>query len=101
MRILNWLLRAFIFLALFGLAINNQQAATVNWLFSYAWTTHMIVIILAAFAGGAVFGVLAMTPAWWHHRRRARRLESPAALVAPALSAAPPAPDMTAVRDGL
>jgi uncharacterized integral membrane protein len=101
MRILNWLLRAFIFLALFGLALNNQQAATVNWLFSYAWTTHMVVIILAAFVCGAVFGVLAMTPSWWHHRRRARRLETPAAPAAPSLPAAPPAPDMTAVRDGL
>ena len=73
MRILTWLVRAFLFLALFGFAINNQQLATVNWLFSYAWTARMVIIVLAAFVAGTVFGVLAMTPSWWHHRRRARR----------------------------
>jgi lipopolysaccharide assembly protein A len=101
MRILTWLVRAFLFLALFGFAINNQQLATVNWLFSYAWTAHMVIIVLAAFACGAVFGVLAMTPSWWHHRRRAKRLATPVVPVPPALPAAPVAPDVTVVRDGL
>lgn len=101
MRILTWLMRAFLFLVLFGLAINNQQLATVNWLFSYAWTAHMVIIILAAFVCGAVFGVLAMTPSWWHHRRRARRLETPVVTAPPPLPAAPVAPDLTVVRDGL
>jgi len=58
MRILTWLIRAFLFLALFGFAINNQQLATVNWLFSYAWTARMVIIVLAAFIAGTVFGVL-------------------------------------------
>ena len=101
MRILTWLVRAFLFLVLFGLSINNQQLATVNWLFSYAWTAHMVIIILAAFVCGTVFGVLAMTPSWWHHRRRARRLETPVVPAPPALPAAPVAPDVTVVRDGL
>jgi uncharacterized integral membrane protein len=101
MRILSWLLRAFLFLALFGFAINNQQPATVNWLFSYAWTARMVIIVLAAFVAGTVFGVLAMTPSWWHHRRRARRLETPMASAQPTLPAAPVAPDLTVVRDGL
>ena len=101
MRILTWLVRAFLFLALFGFAINNQQLATVNWMFSYAWTARMVIIVLAAFVCGTVFGVLAMTPSWWHHRRRARRLETPVVPAPPALPAAPVAPDVTVVRDGL
>ena len=101
MRLLTWLVRAFLFLALFGFAINNQQPATVYWLFSYAWTARMVIIVLAAFTCGTVFGVLAMTPSWWKHRRRARRLETPPALPPPALPAAPVAPDVTVVRDGL
>jgi putative membrane protein len=101
MRILTWLIRAFLFLALFGFAINNQQLATVNWLFSYAWTARMVIIVLAAFVAGTAFGVLAMTPSWWHHRRRARRLETPVVPAPPALPAAPVAPDVTVVRDGL
>jgi len=101
MRILTWLLRGFIFFALFAFALNNLQPATVNWFFSYAWTTPMVIIVLVAFACGAVFGVLAMTPSWWHHRRRAKRLESPAVAAPAAAPAATPAPDLTIVRDGL
>ncbi|HYP31491.1 MAG TPA: LapA family protein [Burkholderiaceae bacterium] len=101
MRLLTWLIRAFLFLALFGFAINNQQLATVNWLFSYAWTARMVIIVLAAFTCGTAFGVLAMTPSWWKHRRRARRLETPVAPPPPALPAAPVAPDVMVVRDGL
>jgi putative membrane protein len=101
MRILTWLFRAFLFFALFAFALNNLQPATVNWFFSYAWTTPLVIIVLVAFACGAVFGVLAMTPSWWRHRRRANRLATPPAAPAPALPAASPALDVTAVRDGL
>lgn len=101
MRILTWLLRAFLFFALFAFAINNQQSATVNWMFSYSWTAPLVIVVLVAFACGAVLGVLAMTPSWWHHRRRARRLESPVVFAQAPVSVAPPTPDLTVVRDGL
>ena len=101
MRILTYVLRGFIFFVLVAFAINNQQPVTVNWFFSYAWTAHMVIIILAAFVCGTVFGVLAMTPAWWRHRRRARRLETAVVPAPAALPAAPVAPDVTVVRDGL
>ena len=101
MRILTWLLRAFLFFVLVAFAINNEQPVTLNWFFSYAWTAPLVLIVLVAFASGAVFGVLAMTPSWWRHRRRARRLEAPAAAPAPTAPAAAPAPDVIVVRDGL
>ena len=103
MRFLTWLFRAFLFFTLFAFALNNQQPVAVNWFFGYAWSTSMVYVVLAAFAVGCVFGVLAMTPSWWHHRRRAKQLHQAAAQSspAPATPAAPPIPDVTAVRDGL
>ena len=101
MRLLIFLFRVFLFLALFAFAMNNLQPATVNWFFSYAWTAPLVIIVLIAFACGAVFGVLAMTPSWWRHRRAARRLDTPAAAAAPPAPAGAPAPDATVVRDGL
>ena len=83
MRLLVWLFRAFIFFTLFAFALNNQQTATVRWFFGIEWHAPMVIVVLAAFAGGCAIGVLAMVPAWWHHRRVARRQQpAPAAAVA-------------------
>ncbi len=104
MRAFTWLFRAFLFFTLFAFAVNNQQPVAVNWFFGYAWRTPMVYVVLASFAIGCVFGVLAMTPAWWRHRRRARQLHAAAASSlpsAPAAPLAPPLPDVTVVRDGL
>lgn len=101
MRVLTWLLRGFIFFALFAFSLNNQQEASVRWFFGYEWRAPLVIIVLSAFAGGAALGVLAMVPSWWHHRRRAGRL--PAADAAPVVApapAAPPEPQMPP-RDGL
>ena len=79
MRVLIWLVRAFIFFTLFAFALNNQQTATVHWFFGVGWSAPMVIIVLAAFAAGCVIGVLAMVPGWWRHRRVAK-----AALATPA-----------------
>jgi uncharacterized integral membrane protein len=79
MRILSWLIRAFIFFALFAFALNNQQEAAVRWFFGYEWRAPMVIVVLTAFAGGCAFGVLAMVPSWWRHRRVARRHAPPPA----------------------
>jgi uncharacterized integral membrane protein len=83
MRILVWLFRAFIFFTLFAFALNNQQSAAVRWFFGVEWHAPMVIIVLAAFAGGCAIGVLAMVPAWWKHRRVARR-HAPSPVPAPA-----------------
>jgi lipopolysaccharide assembly protein A len=82
MRLVIWLLRAFIFFTLFAFALNNQQAATVHWFFGVGWNAPMVIIVLAAFAAGCVIGVLAMVPGWWRHRRVA--LAAPAMVSRPA-----------------
>jgi uncharacterized integral membrane protein len=81
MRILVWLVRAFVFFTLFAFALNNQQEAAVRWFFGYEWRAPMVIVVLTAFAGGCAFGVLAMVPSWWRHRRVARRHAPPSAPV--------------------
>jgi hypothetical protein len=51
------------FLALFAFALNNQQETVVHWFFGFEWRAPMVIVVLAAFAGGLVIGVLAMVPA--------------------------------------
>ena len=79
MRLLVWLLRAAVFFALFAFALNNQHDAVLKWFFGYEWRTRMVFVVLAAFALGSAFGVLAMVPSWWRHRRVVRRQEREAA----------------------
>ena len=88
MRPIVWLLRAFIFFALFAFALNNQQSVTVRWFFGFEWHAPMVIVVLAAFAAGAAIGVLAMVPSWWRHRREAQRLAPPP------LPPAPPPPSV-------
>ena len=78
MRLFVWLFRAFIFFALFAFALNNQQSASVRWFFGIEWHAPMVIVVLAAFAGGCAIGVLAMVPSWWKHRRVAKRQAAPA-----------------------
>jgi uncharacterized integral membrane protein len=71
MRLIVWLLRALVFLALFALALNNQQEVELHWFFGLEWRTRMIYVVLAAFMAGSAIGVLAMVPRWWRGRRPA------------------------------
>ena len=77
MRLVVWAFRAFVFFTLFAFALNNEQQVAVHWFFGTQWRAPMVIVVLAAFAGGAAVGVLAMVPAWWRHRRIARRQAPP------------------------
>ena len=83
MRLISWLIRAFIFFTLFAFALNNQHVATVHWFFGVQWHAPLVIIVLAAFAAGCAVGVLAMLPDLWLRRRLKRRLPSPPAATAP------------------
>jgi putative membrane protein len=41
-------------------------------------------VVLVAFSGGCVIGVLAMVPSWWRLRRQAQRYAPPVVPAAPA-----------------
>lgn len=85
MKYLLWLLKAAIFFTLFAFALNNQQDATVYFFFGTYWRAPLVLVVLAAFAGGLVVGALGMLPGWWKHRSAAAQL--------PATSTVPAAPD--------
>ena len=73
MRILSWVLRVFVFFALFAFALNNQQDVEIHWFFGRNWHAPMVIVVLIVFALGCAFGVLAMVPAWWRQMREAQR----------------------------
>ncbi len=95
MRYLLWLLKAAIFFTLFAFALNNQHDATVYFFFGTSWRAPLVLVVLAAFAGGMVVGALGMLPGWWRHRRAAAQQSAltPPPAGAPAASpAAAPGP---------
>ena len=85
MQILSWIVRAFVFFALFAFALNNRQEATIHWFFGREWTAPMVFVVLGAFAIGCAFGVFAMVPSWWTQRRIARRSGRPGGVAQSAL----------------
>ena len=73
MKYLAWLLKAAIFFTLFAFALNNQQDVTVHFFFGTHWTAPLVLVVLAAFAGGLVLGAVGMVPRWWKHRKAVAR----------------------------
>lgn len=77
MKYLLWLLKAAIFFTLFAFALNNQHDATVYFFFGTYWRAPLVLVVLAAFAGGMVVGALGMLPGWWKHRKAATQAPQP------------------------
>lgn len=78
MRVFVWLLRAFLFFALFAFALNNRDAVVVHWFFGVDWSAPLVIVVLVAFGLGCALGVLAMVPGRWRRRRAASDPETPA-----------------------
>jgi lipopolysaccharide assembly protein A len=91
MRLIAWLLRAFIFFTLFAFALNNQQVVTVHWFFGVDWRARLVIVVLIAFAAGCALGALAMVPNWWRQRQLVKRLQTPSAPPPDSRSPAPAA----------
>jgi putative membrane protein len=62
MRLIVWLFRAFLFFTLFAFALNNQQRPPCTGSSVWQWNTPLVIVVLVAFSGGCVIGVLAMVP---------------------------------------
>ncbi|VWX55661.1 Uncharacterized integral membrane protein [Burkholderiales bacterium 8X] len=90
MKYLLWLLKAAIFFTLFAFALNNQHDATVYFFFGTYWRAPLVLVVLAAFAGGLVVGALGMLPGWWKHRSAAANAQAQDLPPAAALSASAP-----------
>jgi lipopolysaccharide assembly protein A len=80
----KWILKAAIFFTLFAFALNNQSDVTVRFFFGQQWTAPMVLVVLGAFAGGLLVGVLGMVPRWWRQRRRTQEVTTTPAAAVPA-----------------
>jgi putative membrane protein len=59
MKILLWLLRALLFIAIFGLAIKNDRVVELRFYFGNVWQMPLSLVLLLAFAAGAALGLTA------------------------------------------
>ncbi len=75
MRILIWLLRAIVFVALFGLAIKNSGPVDLRLYFNAIWQAPLSLVILSCFAGGALIGATAALSTLIRQRREISRLK--------------------------
>lgn len=79
MRVFVWLLRAFLFFALFAFALNNRDAVIVHWFFGVDWSAPLVIVVLVAFGIGCACGVLAMVPGRWRRHASASQRQTQAA----------------------
>jgi uncharacterized integral membrane protein len=88
MNALLWLLRAFLFVILLGLAIKNGGDVELRFFFDASWQAPLALVILAALVTGVILGLLALLPRLVRQRREILRLRRSAP---PAPAAEPPA----------
>lgn len=75
MRYLVWILRLLVFIAVLIFAVKNTDPVKVNFYADYAiQNVPLIVVMLATFVVGAVFGLLMTVPMAMRRRREAARL---------------------------
>ena len=78
MRILTWTIRIVLFLLLVALAAKNVEPAKLRFFFDIELETPLVLLLLAAFALGAFFGVLALMTTVMRQRREISVLKKPA-----------------------
>jgi uncharacterized integral membrane protein len=74
MKVLVWLVRGIIFIALFGLAVKNSAPVDLRFYLGSAWQVPLSVVILAAFAAGAALGLTATLVTLMRQGRELRHL---------------------------
>jgi len=75
MRYLVWALRLLVFVVVLMFALKNTDRVAVNFYNDYVLhDVPLIVVMLATFVAGAVFGLLLTVPAAMRRRREAMRL---------------------------
>lgn len=91
MQVLVWLFRFAIVLVLVWFAVRNSGEVTLNGLPGQEWNVSLVFVLLIAFVGGVVIGLLAWVPTVVRQRRELSRLRR-AATEAAALGAVIPPP---------
>ena len=68
-RFLIMLVWALVFIVLLLFAAKNVETVTLRFYFDRAWEAPLIVVVLAAFAAGTLFGLIACLPSQVRQRR--------------------------------
>jgi len=76
MRTVVWLLRAVIFILLFGLAIKNGGTVELRFFLNQSWQAPLSLVLLLAFTAGVVIGLAAVLGLWARQRRELARLRA-------------------------
>ncbi len=69
MKLVARIFAAILFILFFGFALKNAHEVTLRFFLNSEWHTPLALLLLAFFAGGAVLGVLALTPTVFRKRR--------------------------------
>jgi uncharacterized integral membrane protein len=102
LRFFSFIAWTAVFVVVLLFAIKNAEPVTLRFYFGAAWQTPLVLLVLASFAAGAVFGVIACLPALARRRREVVRLQKELDVRQPAASgpAGPPAgPQRASVPD--
>jgi uncharacterized integral membrane protein len=106
MQALAWIVRAVVVLVLVWFAVRNGQDVEIRGLPEQSWKAPLIFVMLVAFIGGLLIGLMAWLPTIVRQRRELVRLrKAPPAPPVPAPAPAPeppppvPAPSAAAARD--
>ena len=76
MKFLSRIVGIILFILFFGFALKNTQEAALRFFLGYEVRAPLVLMLLAFFAGGAILGVLAMTPTVVRYRRNSDRQKS-------------------------
>jgi putative membrane protein len=87
MRIVTWTIRLAVFLLLIAFAAKNVEPVTLRFYFDLALQAPLVLLLLAFFILGALFGVAALLTTVVRQRREISALKKQ---LAPAEPAAPP-----------
>ena len=91
MRLLTWAVRLVVFVLLLAFAAKNVQPVTLRFYFDLVWQAPLIVVLFVFFAGGALFGVLALVVPLLRQRREIALLRK---RIPPEEPGHPPVPDL-------
>ncbi|MBI1889750.1 MAG: DUF1049 domain-containing protein [Burkholderiales bacterium] len=69
MKILFRVLAVILFIIFFGFALKNTSDVALKFFWDYEMRGPLVLLLLGFFVGGAVLGVLAMTPTVFRYRR--------------------------------
>jgi uncharacterized integral membrane protein len=95
LRLLSTAAWAAVFVILLLFAIRNTEPVTLRFYFDQAWSAPLVFVVLASFAAGAAFGLVACLPAIVRLRREVARRDRELALRPGHPEAARPPPPPT------